>query len=138
MFIYRHCCVSTGTDFVKNLWGEQTSLFAFRWRHHVHPTVVRPFCKSGQIGGHYGIETWIRPSWWYSNYSVYKYTMVLCLALSTAFNMKAHQFWELKHRWINLKLKSWLYENSQNALRAANDILEGHMRPACLRPWTGA
>ena len=26
------------------------AFFAFRWRHHVRSTVVRPFCKIGKIG----------------------------------------------------------------------------------------
>jgi len=30
-------------------WGDKSLLFAFRWRHHVHSTVVRPFCKTGKI-----------------------------------------------------------------------------------------
>jgi len=27
-----------GTEFAKKLWGGQSLLFAFRWRHHVHTT----------------------------------------------------------------------------------------------------
>jgi len=42
-------------------------LLAFRRRHHVHPVVARPFCKIGQIGGTWRIDTWLRPSWWYRN-----------------------------------------------------------------------
>jgi len=38
------------TEFAKKLWEGQTLLFEFRWRHHGHSTVVRPFCKIGQIG----------------------------------------------------------------------------------------
>jgi len=44
------CFYNAGTEFAKKLWGE-TLLFAFRWRHHVHPIVVQPVCKIGQTGG---------------------------------------------------------------------------------------
>jgi len=37
--------------FAKKLWRGQTLLFTFRWRHHVHSTVVRPFCEIGKMGG---------------------------------------------------------------------------------------
>jgi len=36
---------------LKNFGGSNLSLFyAFRLRHHVHSTVVRPFCKIGEVG----------------------------------------------------------------------------------------
>jgi len=41
----------------------QTWLFAFRWRHHIHSTVVQPFClfvKLAKLGAHYGIHIF----WW--------------------------------------------------------------------------
>jgi len=49
-----------GTEFAKKLWWRQTLLFALRWRHHVHSTVVRPFCKSTKMGAHYGFDKF----WW--------------------------------------------------------------------------
>jgi len=40
-----------GTEFAKKVWGGQNLLFA----------------KVAKLGAHYGIDTWLRPSWWYSN-----------------------------------------------------------------------
>jgi len=44
------------TEFARKLWGVQTYklrviFLAFRWRHHVHSTVARRFCKFGKMGG---------------------------------------------------------------------------------------
>jgi len=46
---------SQGPSLLKNFGGDKFWLFAFRWRHHVHSTVVRPFCKIGKMGTHCGI-----------------------------------------------------------------------------------
>jgi len=39
-----HICeahvLQLGTKFAKNLWWDRILLFAFRWRHHVHSTVL--------------------------------------------------------------------------------------------------
>ena len=56
-------CFCSGTEFAKKVW--QSLLFAFRWRHHVHSTVVRPFCKIDKMG--------------IATSSIYKHTMVLYL-----------------------------------------------------------
>ena len=45
------CPYIPGTEFAKKLWGGQSLLFAFQWRHHVHSTVAWPFCKIGKMGG---------------------------------------------------------------------------------------
>jgi len=37
-------------EFVRKLWGCRGHTFAFRWRHHVHLTVLRHFCKTGKMG----------------------------------------------------------------------------------------
>jgi len=64
---YMYIYLGAGTEFAEKLWGGQNLLFAFQWCHHVNPPVVQPFCKIGQIGEHHGIDTWLCPSWWYSN-----------------------------------------------------------------------
>jgi len=49
-----------GTNLILLLWWDKPIYFAFRWPHHIHSTVVRPFCKIGQIRAHYGIDIF----WW--------------------------------------------------------------------------
>jgi len=41
---------SIGTEFARRFCGDKPLLFAFRWRHHVHSTPVRPLCNICKMG----------------------------------------------------------------------------------------
>jgi len=65
-----------GTKFTRKLWGGQTFIVCVRWRHHVHSTVVRPYCKLAKWGENCGNVIFWEPSskcpclhpWWWSNW----------------------------------------------------------------------
>ena len=88
-----------GTEFAKKLSGGQSLLFAFRWRHHIHSAVVRPFCKIRKMGSTlwnwYNVVTMARTGYAHrggiATSSIYKYTMVLCLDI---YHLALHLIWK--------------------------------------------
>ena len=70
-------CRHQGTSLLKHLGGQAFILFAFRWRRHVHSTVVWLSCKIGAMGrkileniyfGDGPSDPSLRSRWWYSNW----------------------------------------------------------------------
>jgi len=73
--------------------------FTFRWRHHVHSTVVRPFCKIGTLWKWYILETMTQlPHWLRGQFYILVFLMQKCFGRGESWrSMTREQAWVISY-----------------------------------------